>query len=137
MRLIIRPYKRAILGVFMSSNGFLRQVISEEGYVAANSLAKVLHITQYDLADVTGLSRDSVSKTARCKTRSTQTRLRDTVEIINRVAEWSGGVGRAFAWFRSQPLPSFGDKTAEDLVKEGRADAVKAYLARLADGGYA
>ncbi|MDD2725644.1 MAG: DUF2384 domain-containing protein [Methylovulum sp.] len=66
-----------------------------------------------------------------------QARLRDTVDIINRVSEWSGGVGRAFAWFRSQPLPSFGDKTAEELVKEGRADAVKAYLTRIAEGGYA
>lgn len=121
----------------MATNDFLHQVISDEGFIAANTLAKVLHITQSDLAEVTGLSRNSVSKSARCKSRSTQIRLRDTVEIINRVAEWSGGVGRAFAWFRSQPLPSFGDKTAEDLVKEGRAEAVKAYLARIADGGYA
>lgn len=121
----------------MANTGFLHQVISDEGFIAANTLAKVLHITQNDLAEVTGLSRDSVSKNSRCKSRATQARLRDTVEIINRVAEWSGGVGRAFAWFRSQPLPSFGDKTAEDLVKEGRAEAVKAYLARIADGGYA
>jgi len=34
-------------------------------------------------------------------------------------------------------LPSFGDKTAEDLVKEGRAAAVKAYLSRIAEGGFA
>jgi hypothetical protein len=34
-------------------------------------------------------------------------------------------------------LPALGDKTAEDLVKEGRAEAVTAYLARIADGGYA
>jgi len=100
----------------MTNTQFLYQVISDEGFIAANSLAKVLHITQNDLAEVTGLSRDSVTISARCKSRTTQTRLRDTVEIINRVAEWSGGVGRAFAWFRSQPLPSFGDKTAEDLV---------------------
>jgi transcriptional regulator with XRE-family HTH domain len=121
----------------MSNSTFLHQVISDEGFIAANALAKVLHITQNDLAEVTGLSHDSVSKPSRCKSRPTQARLRDTVEIINRVAEWSGGVGRAFAWFRSQPLPSFGDKTAEELVKEGRADAVKAYLSRIAGGGYA
>jgi transcriptional regulator with XRE-family HTH domain len=121
----------------MSNIEFLHSVINDKGYIAANALAKILHITQHDLAEVTGLSHDSVSKSARVTSRATQTRLRDTVEIINRVAEWSGGTGRAFAWFRSQPLPSFGDKTAEDLVKEGRADAVKAYLARIADGGYA
>ncbi|SJM90046.1 antitoxin Xre/MbcA/ParS toxin-binding domain-containing protein [Crenothrix polyspora] len=121
----------------MASIDFLHQVISEEGLIMAASLAKVLHITQTDLAEVTGLSLDSVSKTARVKSRTTQARLRDTVEIINRVAQWSGGVGRAFAWFRSQPLPSFGDKTAEELVKAGHAEAVKVYLARIAAGGYA
>jgi transcriptional regulator with XRE-family HTH domain len=116
---------------------FLLIVINDDGLVASSALAKELHITKSDLAEVTGLSRDSVSKTARLKSKATQTRLRDTVEIINRVTEWSGSVGRAFAWFRSQPLPSFGDKTAEDLVKEGRARAVKDYLSRIADGGYA
>jgi hypothetical protein len=34
-------------------------------------------------------------------------------------------------------LPSFGDQTAEALVKEGRAEAVKRYLDRIAVGGYA
>lgn len=121
----------------MTSPAFLHSVIMDDGLVAASELAKALHITQADLAEVTGLSRDSVSKRARLKSRATQSRLRDTVEIINRVADWAGGAGRAFAWFRSQPLPSFGDKTAEDLVKEGRAKAVKDYLSRIADGGYA
>lgn len=121
----------------MASLDFLNQVITDDGLVAAATLAKVLHITQSDLATVTGLSQDAVSKRARLKSRTTQARLKDTVEIINRVSQWAGGTGRAFAWFRSQPLPSFGDKTAEDLVKEGRADAVKAYLSRIADGGYA
>ena len=121
----------------MANLTFLQQVITDEGFIAANALAKALHITQTDLATVTGLSRDSVSKRTRLKSRATQARLRDTVEIINRVTEWSGSPGRAFAWFRSQPLPSFGDKTAEDLLKEGRADLVKTYLSRIADGGYA
>lgn len=44
---------------------------------------------------------------------------------------------QAFAWYRAQPLPSFGDRTAEDLVKEGRAEAVRRHLARIAAGGYA
>ncbi len=120
----------------MSIN-FLHTVIGNDGLVASSALAKELHITKSDLAEVTGLSKDSVSKVVRLKSKATQARLRDTVEIINRITEWSGSVGQAFAWFRSQPLPSFGDKTAEDLVKEGRAKAVKDYLARIADGGYA
>ena len=44
---------------------FLHTVINSDGLVATGALAKELHITKSDLAEVTGLSRDSVSKTAR------------------------------------------------------------------------
>jgi uncharacterized protein (DUF2384 family) len=115
----------------------LTEVITDQGLIASDRLAEVLHVTKTELALATGLSRDAVSKQSRLRSRQTQARLRDTVEIINRVISWTGSTGRAFAWFRSQPLPSFGDKTAEDLVKEGRAQAVKDYLSRIAEGGYA
>jgi hypothetical protein len=59
------------------------------------------------------------------------------VEIIQRVVPWSGSLPGALAWYRSQPLPPFGDKTAEELVKEGRAQVVKDYLSRIGEGGYA
>ena len=78
-----------------------------------------------------------MSKTARANARRTQDRLRDMIEIINRVLPWSGSELAAYAWYRSQPLPSFGDRTAEDLVSEGRGEAVKRYLSRIADGGHA
>ena len=116
---------------------FLSETITDQGVIATDRLAELLRLTKTELAAATGLSRDAVSKRQRLGARATQTRLRDTVEIINRVAPWSGSVVGAFAWFRSQPLPSFGDKTAEDLVKEGRAQAVKDYLSRIAEGGYA
>jgi predicted transcriptional regulator len=115
----------------------LALVIDSRGLVATDRLADLLHITKTELAAATGLSRDAVSKQARAASRATQARLRDTTEIVNRVTRWSGSVGRAFAWYRSEPLPSFGDKTAEELVKEGRSQAVKDYLARIAEGGYA
>jgi uncharacterized protein (DUF2384 family) len=116
---------------------FLDQVLMPNGNIATDRLAEVLHITKAELATATGLSRDAVTKRSRLSAKATQRRLRDTVEIINRISRWSGSVGCAFAWFRSQPLASFGDKTAEDLVKEGRAQAVKDYLSRIAEGGYA
>jgi uncharacterized protein (DUF2384 family) len=115
----------------------LTSLMSQSGAVETGRLAEVLHVTKTELARATGLSRDAVSRRDRAASKKTQQRLRDTVEIINRVTPWTGSTARAFAWFRSQPLPSFGDKTAEDLLKEGRAEAVLAYLARIADGGYA
>jgi hypothetical protein len=53
------------------------------------------------------------------------------------VLPWAGSVLAAYAWYRSQPLPSFGDMTAEDLVRAGRANDVRGYLSRIAVGGYA
>ena len=112
-------------------------MLGRDGDIATDRLVLALRISKTELAAALGLSRDSVSRLARLKSRATQTRLRDVAEIINRVLPWAGSVPQAFAWYRAQPLASFGDRTPEDLVKEGRAEAVKAYLSRLAAGGYA
>ncbi len=121
----------------MSTTDFIQEVITDDGYVAPKELARILHITQRELANIAGLRRDAVSKRARVRSLATQKRLRETLEILNRVSAWCGGPGRALAWFRSQPLPSFGDQTAEDLLKAGRGDALRAYLTRVSQGGYA
>ena len=121
----------------MSEAAFLHETTNQSGFVAADQLSDMLHITRAELATAIGLSRDAISKTSRVGTHATQARLRDIVEILNRVRPWAGSPQQAFAWYRSQSLPSFGDQTAEALVKEGRAEAVKRYLDRLSVGGYA
>jgi hypothetical protein len=121
----------------MSSSSFLMATSDDTGFIAAGRLSDLLHITRAELASTLGLSRDAVTKTARAGSQATQARLRDIVEILNRVKPWAGSPQQAFAWYRSQSLPSFGDQTAEALVKEGRAEAVKRYLDRIAVGGYA
>jgi transcriptional regulator with XRE-family HTH domain len=120
-----------------TSLAFLSQTATDTGEVAVDRLSGLLHITRSELALAAGLSRDAVSKAARARSPATQSRLRDIVEILNRVRSWAGSPQLAFAWYRSQPLPAFGDQTAEALVKEGRAEAVKRYLDRIAVGGYA
>jgi transcriptional regulator with XRE-family HTH domain len=120
-----------------TSFAFLSQTATEAGDVAVDRLSGLLHITRSELARAAGLSREAVSKATRARSPATQSRLRDVVEILNRVRPWAGSPQLAFAWYRSQPLPSFGDQTAEALVKEGRAEAVKRYLDRIAVGGYA
>lgn len=118
-------------------SAFLADTSDDAGLVAAARLSETLRITRGELAVALGLSRDAVAKTARSRSPATQSRLRDMVEILNRVRLWAGSPQQAFAWYRSQPLPSFGDQTAEALVKEGRAEAVKRYLDRITLGGFA
>ena len=116
---------------------FFAAVFATDGSVATDRLSEELRVTRTGLARAAGLSRDSVSKAVRLRSHATQARLRDVIEIIARILPWAGSVPQAFAWYRAQPLPSFGDQTAEDLVKQGRAEAVKAHLARIAAGGHA
>ncbi len=120
-----------------ASAAFAIDMIEQNGVVEPSRLSDVLRVSKAELAVATGLSRDAVSKTARMQAPATQSRLRSVVEILHRVLPWCGSLPQAFAWYRAQPLPSFGDQTAEALVKEGRAEAVMRYLDRIAVGGYA
>ena len=120
----------------MASTAFLSGVVDGETIEPA-ALSDQLHITRSELAATLGFSRDAISKRDRVTSVSVQARLRDMSEIINRVLPWAGSVLGAYAWYRSQPLPSFGDMTAEDLVRAGRANDVRTYLSRIAVGGYA
>lgn len=120
-----------------AKRAFLDEVIGRDGAIEPDRLSDVLRVSKGELALASGLSRDAVSKTARLRAPATQTRLREVTEVINRVLPWSGSVQQAFAWYRSQPIPAFGDQTAEDLVRAGRAEHLMRYLSGIAAGGYA
>jgi hypothetical protein len=61
----------------------------------------------------------------------------EMLEIVGRIAEWAGGEKQAMAWYRAEPIAAFGGRTAESLVKEGKASAVRDYLDHVATGGFA
>ena len=94
-------------------------------------------ITKSELARAAGLPRDAVSKASRSTSLVTQARLRELSEIINRVIPCAGSELAAYAWYRSQSLPSLGDATAEELVRQGQSEKVHTYLARITAGGFA
>ena len=113
------------------------QLIDNEGFISPKVVADTFHTTVKEVAELTGLSIDAVSKRERIGSKSSQKRLRDLVMIINRLTPWCGTPFQAYAWYRSEPIPSLGDATAEDLVKHGKAHLVMSYLSRIAQGGYA
>ena len=113
------------------------KLIDPEGFVSPKEVAATFHTTVKEVAELTGLSVDAVSKRDRARSKNSQKRLRDMVMIINRVTPWCGSTFQAYAWYRSEPIPSLGDVTAEDMLKAGKADLVTAHLARIAEGGYA
>lgn len=113
------------------------QLIDEAGYISPRAVAEEFHTTIKEIANLSGLSPDTVARQNRFRSKASQQRLRDIVLILNRVLPWCGSTMQAYAWFRSEPLPGFGDLTAEELVKRGMAEAVLEHVGRIAEGGYA
>lgn len=107
------------------------------GKIAIGQVADGFGMSKGQLAETAGLARETLYRSERSRAARTQGRLREMLEIIGRVTDWAGGKEQAMAWYRAQPLPAFGDRTAEALVKEGKASAVRDYLDHMALGGFA
>ncbi|OYU69754.1 MAG: XRE family transcriptional regulator [Alphaproteobacteria bacterium PA2] len=102
-----------------------------------DDLAEAFAMSRAQLADTAGLAREVFQKTRRRNGPKAQTRIREMLEIIYLVESWAGSAAQAMAWYRAEPIPAFGGRTAEALVKSGNAAAVRDYVDHLAEGGYA
>jgi Protein of unknown function (DUF2384) len=100
-------------------------------------LAAQFGVTQRDIAETAGLSASATYRKARMASASAQARLMEMSEILRRVTDWAGGGRQAFAWYRAEPIPAFGNRTAESIVKGGQATALRDYLDHIALGGFA
>jgi hypothetical protein len=111
--------------------------MDEHGALKADEIAEAFAMTKAQLAETVGLAREVFQKASRRDSPKAQSRMREMVEIISRIQAWAGGPAQAMAWYRAEPIPAFGGRTAEALVKSGQATAVRDYLDHLATGGYA
>ena len=84
-----------------------------------------------------GWARTPFSARSGSRSDKTQRRLREMVEIINKVEPRFGSAMMAYAWYRSEPLPGFSGLTAMQLVRSGRADDVLEYVDAVDAGVYA
>ena len=112
-------------------------IASRRGTVMADDVAQSLGMSKAQLAETAGLSVETLYRADRAGSAKTQSRLKEVLEIVGRVSAWAGGKDQAMAWYRAEPLPEFGGRTAESLVKDGKAAAVRDYLDHVALGGFA
>lgn len=121
-----------------ASGGMLAtQFFGREGRIKIDDVAQTFGMSKGQLAETLGVKPETLQRIARAFAPKTQTRLREMLEIIGRVTEWAGGKDQAMAWYRAEPIPAFGGRTAEFLVKDGKAGAVRDYLDHVALGGFA
>ncbi len=101
---------------------------AEGGLFAPARIAEALRTTKDEVARTVGLGRDALMRPDRVQSPKTQRRLREMVEILNRVEPRFGSALIAYAWYRSEPLAGFCGLTPMQLVQAGKAAAVMDYI---------
>jgi len=110
---------------------------AEHGLFEPRKIAHVLRTTSEEVALTVGLGKDALQRRARIQSDRTQRRLRELVEVLNKVTPRFGSELMAYAWFRSEPLPGFDGQTAMQLVQAGKAQQVLEYIDAVDAGTYA
>lgn len=110
---------------------------AENGIFTPARIAGALRTTRDEIGQTAGLGRDAVLRKERIASQKTQKRLREMVEILNKVEPRFGSDLIAYAWYRSEPLPGFSGQTAMQLVRAGRAADVLEYVDAVDAGVFA
>lgn len=112
-------------------------LLNPSGAVAIDKVADIFGMSKMQLAETVGLGPQALYKTDRARASKTQFRVKEMLEIVSLVSDWAGGTQQAMAWYRAQRIAAFGGRTAESLVKDGKASVVRDYLDQIVLGGFA
>jgi hypothetical protein len=105
-------------------------------FLSARRVAELLGVTLGELAALIGVARNTLA--AKAGARKVDAALSPVVRILaDGRRDGRRSDERAAIWFKHQPLPGWAGKTAYDLVQEGKADKVLAYLEAVRSGVYA
>jgi hypothetical protein len=110
---------------------------ADEGVFAPRRIAEAFRTTSEEVARTAGLGKDAIQRKDRIRSGKTQRRLREMIEIINKVEPRFGSALMAYAWYRSEPLAGFSGRTAMQLVRDGRAEDVLDYIDAVDAGVHA
>jgi uncharacterized protein (DUF2384 family) len=113
------------------------QKYAKEGVFDPGMISKALRTTSEEVAITVGLSKDALHRSTRIQAPKTQKRLRELVEVLNKVTPRFGSELIAYAWLRSEPLSGFGGMTAMQLIQFGQAQDVLEYVDAVDAGVYA
>ena len=100
-------------------------------YISPARFSKVLGVKTVNLAELNGVHRNTLRNPS---SERLQVRMREMVKVISAVAQLTGDLQKAIYWYRNDPILDYGQRTAAELVAEGHADAVLAYIRDLENG---
>jgi len=100
-------------------------------YISLERFSAALGVKRSSMAGITGVHRNTLRNPA---SERLQDRMREMIRVITTTATLTGDVKKALYWFRNEPIIDYDHKTPAQLVAEGHADAVMAYLRDLENG---
>lgn len=102
--------------------------LADHGVFNPAKIAAVLRTSTAEVASSVGLATDALQRRKRVQSDKTQRRLRELIEVLNKVEARFGSKLIAYAWYRSEPLAGFDGQTAMQLVQAGKAQQVLEYI---------
>jgi hypothetical protein len=111
---------------------FLRDQEAGASTLSPKRFGDILSIDVQTLATQAHVHRNTISRAPASE--SVQKFLREALRVMRAAHDLSGDVGRAIFWYRNEPLPPFGYKTAEHLVSDGRTEDVLRFIGSLEAG---
>lgn len=100
-------------------------------FISPARFSKALGIKVTGLARLTGVHRNTMRNPASDRL---QERLREIIKVISTATELSGDLNKAIFWYQNEPIADYRHQTAAELVAQGHAEAVLAYLEDLRNG---
>lgn len=114
---------------FMS---YLHDVEASPASISPKRYGQALHVDMQTLAAKAHVHRNTLRRAPEAE--SVQRYLRDSVRVIRAAVDVVGSVEQAIFWYKNNPVPTFDYKTPQDLVSEGRTDALIRYIQSLQAG---
>jgi hypothetical protein len=100
-------------------------------YISPKRLSNALGVKVASLAELTGVHRNTLRNPS---SERLQGRMREMVKVITAATELAGDLDKAIYWYRNEPIADYGHRTAAELVADGHAEAVLAYIRDLENG---
>jgi len=105
---------------------------SDQPVIQPERFAEALHLRLQDLAKLAGVHRTTVTETP--ANARLQGFLRNALRALSAAYEVTHDRDRSIFWYRNTPIPEFDHRTAEQIVAEGKTDAVIRYLTSISAG---
>src|SRR5947209_10323062 len=78
-----------------SGGALAARFFNPKGFVIIDDVARSFGMSKGQLAETVGVRADTLRRQARARAPKTQSRLKEMLEIVGRVADWAGGGDQA------------------------------------------